>query len=123
MDTKSNPADDSGRKTKTLLRLAALGSLTPSVVLCRRYEQKLRAWERQNSSVRNLLAAPSQSNGSQLNNESLRKLVCEVEVIGNSRLNPDNEDVNRSSTPGAFQSADEYCKRRWRRVQHLSSEF
>jgi hypothetical protein len=27
------------------------------------------------------------------------------------------------SPPGVFQSADMYCRRRWRRVQHLANEF
>ena len=43
------------------------------------------AWERQIRSVRNVLAALLQSNGSQLNEESLRTLLCEAEAIVNSR--------------------------------------
>ena len=42
-------------------------------------------WERQIRSVRNVLAALLQSNSAQLNDESLRTLLCEAEVIVNSR--------------------------------------
>lgn len=99
-------------------------------------------WERQIRSVRSVLAALLQSNGSQLNDESLRTLLCEVEAIVNSRpltvdslydarsLNPltPNHLLTMKTKivlppPGAFQSADKYCKRRWRRVQHLANEF
>ena len=42
-------------------------------------------WERQIRSVRNVLSALLQSNGSQLDDESLRTLMCEAESIVNSR--------------------------------------
>ena len=99
-------------------------------------------WERQIRSVRNVLAALLQSNGSQLNEESLRTLLCEVEAIVNSRpltvdsindplslnpLTPNHLLTMKTKVvlppPGVFQSADKYCRKRWRRVQHLANEF
>ena len=99
-------------------------------------------WERQIRSVRNVLAALLQSNGSQLNDESLRTLLCEAEAIVNSRpltvdslndplslnpLTPNHLLTMKTKVvlppPGVFQSADKYCRKRWRRVQHLANEF
>ena len=99
-------------------------------------------WERQIRSVRAVLTALLQSNGLQLDDESLRTLMCEAEAIVNSRpLSIDNlSDPDALSPltpnqlltmktkvvlppPGSFQSADKYCRTRWRRVQHLANEF
>ena len=99
-------------------------------------------WERQIRSVRNGLAALLHSNGAQLNDESLRTLLCEVEAVVNSRpltvdtmndplslnpLTPNHLLTMKTKVvlppPGIFQSADQYCKNRWRRVQHLTNEF
>lgn len=80
--------------------------------------------------------------GTQLDDESLRTFVYEVAAIVNSQpLTTDNLNDPRSlepltpnhlltqkskvllSPPGAFQSADLYCRKRWRRVQYLVNEF
>ncbi|KAK3724979.1 hypothetical protein QZH41_017459, partial [Actinostola sp. cb2023] len=99
-------------------------------------------WERQIRTVRNVLSSLLQSNGAQLDDESLRTLMCEVEAIVNSRpltinqlTDPDSPSPLMPnhlltmktkvvlSPPGVFQSADLYCRKRWRRVQHLANEF
>ncbi|KAK3737868.1 hypothetical protein QZH41_019749, partial [Actinostola sp. cb2023] len=100
------------------------------------------AWERQIRTVRNVLSSLLQDNGAQLDDESLRTLMCEAEAIVNSRpltvdqltdpessgpLTPNHLLTMKSrvllAPPGSFQSADLYCTRRWRRVQHLVNEF
>ena len=92
-------------------------------------------------SVRNILSAILQKNGTQLNDESLNTL-CETEAIVNSRplttttmspadsvesLMPNHLLTMKTRVllppPGVFQSADQYSHKRWRRVQHLSNEF
>ena len=99
-------------------------------------------WERQIRTVRNVLSAILERNGSQLNDEALTTFMCEAEAIVNSRpLTVDSINDPKSPNPltpnhlltmktkvllpppGVFQSADMYCKRRWRRVQHLANEF
>ena len=99
-------------------------------------------WERQIRTVRNVLSAILERNGSQLNDEALTTFMCEAEAIVNSRpLTVDSINDPKSPNPltpnhlltmktkvllpppGVFQSADIYCKRRWRRVQHLANEF
>lgn len=99
-------------------------------------------WERQIKSVRSVLQALLESNGKQLDEESLNTFLCEAEAVVNSRplsvdsLNdPDSLDPltpNHLLTlktkillppPGKFQAEDLYSKKRWRRVQHLSNEF
>ncbi|KAK3743468.1 hypothetical protein QZH41_003291 [Actinostola sp. cb2023] len=100
------------------------------------------AWERQIRTVRNVLSSLLQDNGAQLDDESLRTLMCEAEGIVNSRpltvdqltdpessgpLTPNHLLTMKSrvllAPPGSFQSADLYCTRRWRRVQDLVNEF
>ena len=99
-------------------------------------------WERQIRSVRNVLSSLLQDNGRQLDDESLRTLMCEAEAIVNSRpltvnnltdpdslspLTPNHLLTMKTkvllSPPGVFQSADLYSRKRWRRVQHLANEF
>ena len=96
-------------------------------------------WERQIRSVRNVLASLLQSNSTQLNGESSSTLLCEAEAIINScpltvdslndPLSPYPLTPNHLlmkvflPPPGVFQSADMYCRKRWRRVQHLANEF
>lgn len=99
-------------------------------------------WERQIRSVRSVLSSLLQSSGTQLDDESLRTLMCEAEAIVNSRpltvdqlsdpsspgsLTPNHLLTLKSkvvlSPPGVFQSADVYCRKRWRRVQHLANQF
>ena len=99
-------------------------------------------WERQIRSVRSVLSSLLQDNGEQLNDESLRTLMCEAEAIVNSRpltvnqladpdspspLTPNHLLTMKSrvvlSPPGVFQPADVFCRKRWRRVHHLANEF
>lgn len=99
-------------------------------------------WERQIRSVRSVLTALLQNNGHQLDHESLTTLMCEAEAIVNSRplsidnlsdpdalspLTPNHLLTMKTkvvlSPPGSFQTADKYCRKRWRRVQHLANEF
>ncbi len=99
-------------------------------------------WERQIRTVRAVLSSLLVSNGAQLDDESLRTLMCEAESIVNSRpltvnqltdpdspepLTPNHLLTMKSKVllppPGVFQGADVYCRRRWRRVQHLGNEF
>ena len=99
-------------------------------------------WERQIRSVRNVLAALLSNNASQLDDESLHTFMCEAESIINSRpLSVDglqDPDAPSPLTPkhlltmkskivlppsGNFQDANQYSRKRWRRVQHLLNEF
>ena len=100
------------------------------------------AWERLIRSARTILGGLIKSHGHYLNDESFRTLLVEVEAIINSRpltvdamsdphsplpLDPTNLLTMKSSVilppPGTFQKEDVYCRRRWRRIQHLSNEF
>ena len=99
-------------------------------------------WERQIRSARNILSSLMKEHGHILNDESFRTLIVEAESIINSRpltvdnlsdpnapnpLSPSNILTCKSKVthgpPGVFQKADLYCRRRWRRVQHLANEF
>ena len=100
------------------------------------------AWERQIRSVRNIMAALMKQHGHSLDDESLRTLLCEVEAVVNGRplttetlsdplsplpLTPSTLLTGKTKLilppPGKFQREDIYCKRRWRRVQHIANEF
>jgi len=93
-------------------------------------------------SVCSVLSSLLQNNRSQMDNESLRTLMCEAEVIVNSRPLTDNQLADPDSPspltpnhlltmkskfvfapPGALQPTDVYCRKRWRQVQHLANEF
>ena len=82
------------------------------------------------------------TNGAQLDDESLRTFFCEAEAIVNSRpltvdsindpdslnpLTPNHLLTMKSKVvfppPGVFQSVDQYCRKCWRRVQYLANEF
>ena len=99
-------------------------------------------WERQIRTVRSVLAAPLEETGSQLDDESFRTLLKEVQNIVNSRpltsTNFASPDAPEPLTPnylltaktrvlmpppGIFQREDLYLRKRWRRVQHLANEF
>ena len=99
-------------------------------------------WERQIRSAGRVLTGLLQNHASQLDDESLRTLMIEVEAIVNSRpiatddlTDPDSLDVLTPnhlltmkssvilSPPGNFQRADVYSRKRWRRVQQLTDEF
>ena len=99
-------------------------------------------WERLIRSARAILDGLMMSHGHSLNDESFRTFLVEIEAIINSRplttdglTDPDNVQIlspinlltMKSKVilppPGSFQKEDLYCRRRWRRVQHLSNEF
>ena len=99
-------------------------------------------WERQIRTIRSVLSALLLEHGTQLDDESLRTLMCETEAIINSRpltvedindphswnpLTPNHLLTMKTKVvlppPGEFQSADRYSRKRWRRVQHLANEF
>ena len=98
-------------------------------------------WERMIRSARAVLDGLLRQCDARLDDELLRTLLCEVEAIVNSRpltsfnmspddphpISPTNILTQKSSIvlspPGVFQRGDIYCRRRWRRVQHLANEF
>ena len=99
-------------------------------------------WERQIRSARNILSSLLKTHGRSLNDEALSTLMAEVEAVMNSRpltveLLSDGNSLNPISPsnllpmkskvvmppPGEFGRADIYCRKRWRRVQHISDEF
>ena len=99
-------------------------------------------WERQIRTVRNILSTLLSQHGSQLDDESLRTLMCETAAIVNSRplsvqnandplslepLTPNNLLTMKPKLilppPGEFQGTDMYSRKRWRRIQYLANEF
>ena len=99
-------------------------------------------WERMIKSVRSVLTALITSHSEQLDDELLRTFMTEAECIVNCRpltqvettpldtsppLSPNQILTLKSEVvlppPGEFGRADLYCRRRWRRVQHLANEF
>ena len=99
-------------------------------------------WERQIRTVRNVLTRLLQQLGNQLDDESLRTVICEVTAIVNSRplsvenlndplsdppLTPNHLLTMKSKVllppPGNFVKPDLYVRRRWRRVQFIANEF
>lgn len=100
------------------------------------------SWERQIRTVRNVLTLLLQENGTQLDDESFRTLMKEVQNIVNSRplsvnnmmspgapepLTPNHLLTMKVKVlmppPGVFLREDIYSNKRWRRVQHLANEF
>ena len=99
-------------------------------------------WERQIRSARNILSSLLKTHGRSLNDEALSTLMAEVEAVMNSRpltvellsdgnslnpISPSNLLTMKSKVvmppPGEFGRADIYCRKHWRRVQHISDEF
>jgi hypothetical protein len=96
-------------------------------------------WERMIRTVRNVLDGLLEGHGTQLDDESLRTLLCEVESIVNSRpmaglhnceegpLTPNQLLTMKTRVlmppPGEFQRTDLYLVKRWRRVQYLANYF
>ena len=99
-------------------------------------------WETQIRSSHAILASMLKTHGKCLDNEALLTLMTEVEGILNSRpltveminepssfqpLAPANILTMKSkvviSPPGKFLRPDLYCRRQWRRVQHIANEF
>ena len=100
------------------------------------------SWERQIRTVRNVLTPLLGECGRQLDDESFRTLMKEVQAIVNSRplalndmsstdspepLTPNHLLTMKSKVlmppPGNFVKEDLYLRKRWRRVQHLANEF
>lgn len=99
-------------------------------------------WERQIRTVRSILECLLKEHGPLLDDDSLRTLMAETASIVNSRplsvenltdptcvtpLTPNHLLTGRTAVilppPGDFQRADLYCRKRWRRVQHLANSF
>ena len=98
-------------------------------------------WERQIRTASNILNSLLKTHGASLTDESLRILLTEVEAIVDScplttvindvtslvPPSPINLLTMKSRVvmppPGVFTSAEIYCRKHWRRVQHLSNEF
>ena len=99
-------------------------------------------WERQIRSAGTILSSLIRTHSMSLDEESLSTLFVEVEAIVNSRpmvvetINDVNSEVAISPShiltmkskvvmhpPGVFDKPDLYCRRRWRRIQHISNEF
>jgi hypothetical protein len=98
-------------------------------------------WERMIRTVRNALNGLLSQHGTQLDEESLRTLMCEAEAIVNSRpivntgtnspeeepLTPNHLLTQKSrvvmAPPGEFQREDVYSVKRWKRVQYLANQF
>lgn len=101
-------------------------------------------WERQIRTVRSVLSALLEKNRSQLNDEALRTFMCEAEAAINSRpltidntmspvsleaLTPNHLLTMKTNVilppppPRAFQDANQYSRKQWRRIQHLTNEF
>ena len=97
-------------------------------------------WERQVWSARTILEGLLKVHSHSLNDESLRTLMAEVQLIitlrpltvetiseSKSEIPSSNLLTMKTSVvmppPGKFSKPDAYSKRRWRRVQHIAREF
>jgi hypothetical protein len=97
-------------------------------------------WERLIRSVRKILYALLQEHAGRIDDEALQTLFCETEHILNNRpitsvsddpndleaLTPNHFLMLRSSDsppPGLFTVEDNYVRRKWRQVQHLTNMF
>ena len=97
-------------------------------------------WERQIRKARGILNALVKTQGRNLDNKSLHMLLVEVEAIVNSRpmttetISDIKSDIPLSAAnlltmkskvilppPGYLSSADIYCRKHWRRVQHIAN--
>lgn len=95
-------------------------------------------WERQIRSMQSILLSLLEDNGLQLDDKSLRTLMCEVEAVINSRpltadfltnpcsqtpLTPNQLLTMKTKVvlppPGVFPSVDILCKKRWRCVSNI----
>lgn len=99
-------------------------------------------WERQIRSIRNVMNALIREHGDHMDEEILRTFLCEAEATVNSRpltvetlsdplseppLSPSMLLTGKTRLvlppPGEFKEEDIYCKKKWRRTQHLAQEF
>ena len=100
------------------------------------------AWERLIRSTRSVLEALLLEHGSEMDDEVLRTLLTEIEMVINSRpftypsMHPADTveplTVNQLLTqkcsvvlppPGRFPNPDLYSRQRWRKVQHAANQF
>ena len=100
-----------------------------------------RVWERQLHSAQNILISLLVTHGRSLNDESLRTLFAETQAILNLRpliaetlgdvkseqpLNPNILTMKTKVVmppPDGFVRADEFSRKRWRRIQHIANGF
>ena len=99
-------------------------------------------WERQIRSIRSVMNGLIREHGSRLDEELLRTFLCEAEYTINNRpltaetlndplsappLSPSMLLTGKTRLvlppPGEFKREDLYCRKRWRRTQHLAQEF
>ena len=99
-------------------------------------------WERQIRSIRSVMNSLIKEHGNRLDEDSLRTFLCEAEYTINNRpltvetlndplsappLSPSMLLTGKTRLvlppPGEFKKEDLYCRRKWRRVQHLAQEF
>ena len=99
-------------------------------------------WERQIRSIRSVMNGLISEHGSRLDEESLRTFLCEAECTINNRpltVETLNDPLSAPPLPpsmlltgktrlvlpppGEFKREDLYCRKRWRRTQHLAQEF
>ena len=99
-------------------------------------------WDRQIRSARNILSPFMKTQGASLYRESLNTLFVEVKGVVNSRplvveaINDVNSQASLSQShiltmklkavmppPGMFGTPDLYCRKKWKRVQHISNAF
>ena len=99
------------------------------------------SWERLIRTVRSVLSVLLQEHGSQLDDEALRTLMTEADVICSRPLtvenlsdheSPDPLTLNHLLTsktevvlppPGCFERLDLYSRKRWCRLQFLANQF
>ena len=99
-------------------------------------------WERQIRSIRNVMNGLIREHGSRLDEDSLRTFLCEAEYTINNRpltvetlsdphsappLSPSMLLTGKTRLvlppPGEFKREDMYCRKMWRRTQHMAQEF
>ena len=99
-------------------------------------------WERMIRTVRKVLYGLMKEQNIKLDDEGLQTLFCEVEAIVNNRpitkLSSDPSDLQPLSPsqlllahksdlcappPGVFSKDDNYARRKWRQIQHLTNVF
>lgn len=100
--------------------------------------RKQGVWERQIRSIRNVMNGIIREHGTYIDEEVLRTFLCEAQATVNNRpltletlSDPLSEPPISPSMlltgktrlvlppPGEFKREDIYCKRKWRRTQHL----
>lgn len=96
------------------------------------------AWERCIRTVRKTVTAILKNQT--LNDENLSTFMCEAERIINgrplTRVSEDPRDLSaltpnhllllrecRNLPPGIFDKQDQYCRRRWRQIQYMATQF